>query len=93
MNLIVDEHQFAFFEALPPETRPGTVDDFHNDGKPHLGMPFLLLSKMTGHYVLYFLDKRMRAGRLKFFIDLDQIFIFTSVPQCVTDYHEKLKND
>lgn len=93
MNLIVDEHQIAYFEALPEGARPGTLDDFHNGGKIHQKMPFLCLSKMTGHYVLYFMSDRITSGRLKFFIDLNQIFIFTSVPICVTDYFNQRYND
>lgn len=86
MTFIVDEHNIAYFDQLPPEARLATLDDFHWHRKRHSNMPFICHSRMYDHFVIYrFLDS-IPAGRLKFFVDLGLIYVFKPVPQCVTDY-------
>lgn len=84
--LIVDEDKIAYFKELPPEARPATLDDFHINGNPLIGRPFLCYSRLSKRYVVYRMTSNTRGGRLQFFIDLGHLFVFTTVPSSVHEY-------
>lgn len=87
--LIVDEDNIAYFEELPTEARPATLDDFHTNGNPLIGKPFLCYSRISKRYVLYRMTADTRGGRLQFFIDLGHLFVFTTIPPSVIKYLTK----
>lgn len=89
MAFIIDEHNIAYFDELPPEAFPATLDDFHNQGIRHVNMPFICMSPSSKHYVIYRVHESLSSGRLKFFIDLGLVYVFKPVPQCVTDYYNR----
>ena len=89
MAFIIDEHNIAYFDELPPEASPATLDDFHNQGIKHVNMPFICMSPSNKHYVIYRVHESLSSGRLKFFIDLGLVYVFKPVPQCVTDYYNR----
>ncbi len=89
MTFIIDEHNIAYFDELPPEAFPAILDDFHNQGIKHVNMPFICMSPSNKHYVIYRVHESLSSGRLKFFIDLGLVYVFKPVPQCVTDYYNR----
>lgn len=87
MAFIIDEHNIAYFNELPPEAFLASLDDFHRQGQKHLGMPFICQSPSNKHFVIYRVHESLSSGRLKFFIDLGLVYVFKPIPQCVTDYY------
>ncbi|HNQ82250.1 MAG TPA: hypothetical protein PKM34_01325 [Bacteroidales bacterium] len=86
MTFIVDEHRIAYFDSKPDCIRLALMEDFHTQGKKHLGMPLVCLSPSNGHYVIYRVTDSTRAGRLQFFIDLNLLFVFENIPESVLHY-------
>ena len=84
-ELLIDEYGFKYFEKLPQFARMATIDDFHSDGKKHIGMRFIIFSHIYTRFSIYKVTERLTARFLNPLIKINAVFVFTDMPDYLAE--------
>lgn len=74
MNLREDVFE-SVCDELPEDWRPATLDDFHEDGKLHVGMEYLQYSYYHDIWHLMKVKKGLKAKSFIYWINDEKIYV------------------
>ncbi|MEI6899936.1 MAG: hypothetical protein WCL00_08660 [Bacteroidota bacterium] len=70
-----DKHGWLYYDKLPVDYIPGTLDDFHVEGKKKIGMEYLIKWSDREYYEIRVVKENLTGEWLLPFIEENRVFI------------------
>ena len=71
-----DKYGFWYYNELPNDAIPATIDHFYNNGKPIKGKPYLVHSFIDKTFQAYRVGNSFPPSDFDIFLNNNRVFVF-----------------